>query len=143
LGSKVERELKLRIVLEKPPGGIDFGLQEGKGSSYVIVQRQRSRAGSDLLFEFTVRVGESESKEPNLLGPYVQGPRDGRFVYINIGTYAGQVDSPWSRRLKVPLQGITWRLLNAGVLETRVPGTAKDGSPTCATVKPFDGWKPI
>jgi len=139
----VERELRLRIVLEKPPGGIDFGLQEGKGSSYDIVQRQRSREGSDLLFEFTVRVGESESKEPNLLGPYVQGPFGGRFVYINIGTYAGQVDSPWSRRLKVPLQGITWKLVNAGVLETRVPGTAKDGSPTCATVKPFDGWKPV
>jgi hypothetical protein len=139
----MERELQLRIVLEKPPGGIDFGLQEGKGSSYNIVQRQRSQAGRDLSFEFTVRVAESDGKEPNLLGPYAQGPRDGRFVYISIGTYAGQEDSQWSRRLKVPLQGISWKLVNAGVLETRVPGTAKDGSPTCATVKPFGGWKPV
>jgi hypothetical protein len=27
------------------------------------------------------------------------------------------------------------------VLEASVPGTGKDGSPTCATVKSFDGWK--
>jgi len=142
-GNQVERELRLRIVLEKPPGGIDFGLQRGKGSVYDIVQTQRSRTESDLSFEFTVRVGESERKEPNFLGPYVQGPPAGRFVYINIGTYAGQEDSLWSRRLKVPLQGITWKMVHAGVLETRVPGTGRDGGPTCATVKPFEGWKPV
>jgi hypothetical protein len=27
------------------------------------------------------------------------------------------------------------------VLETLVPGSGRDGSPSCATVKPFDGWK--
>jgi hypothetical protein len=27
------------------------------------------------------------------------------------------------------------------VLEARVPGTGKDGGPSCATVKPFEGWK--
>jgi uncharacterized protein DUF5990 len=140
---QVERELTLRIVLEKPPGGIDFGLQKGKGSLYDIAQTQRSRTASDLSFEFIVRVGESEKKEPNFLGPYVQGPSGGRFVYINIGTYAGQKDSPWSRRLKVPLQGITWKMVDAGMLETRVPGTGRDGGPTCATVKPFEGWKAV
>jgi hypothetical protein len=28
-----------------------------------------------------------------------------------------------------------------GVLEARIPGTAKDGGPSCATVQPLDGWK--
>jgi len=139
----VERELTLRIVLEKPPGGIDFGLQKGKGSVYEIVQKQRSKSGSDLTFEFTVRATESAREEPNFLGPYAQGPPTGRFVYINIGTAAGQIDTPWSRRLKVPLRGITWTMAHEGILVTRVPGTGKDGSPACATVKPFDGWKPI
>ncbi|HYJ85907.1 MAG TPA: DUF5990 family protein [Pyrinomonadaceae bacterium] len=67
------------------------------------------------------------------------------FVYIDIGTYAGQKETGWSRRLKVPLRGITWDMIDgamaAGQLETRVPGTGKDGSPSCATVKPFPGWK--
>jgi hypothetical protein len=49
--------------------------------------------------------------------------------------------------LKIPLAGITWMMLGEAladaqmVLETRVPGTGRDGSPSCATVKPFDGWK--
>jgi hypothetical protein len=47
----------------------------------------------------------------------------------------------WSRRLKVPLRGITWEMIERkNSLQTRVPGTGKDGSPTCATVKPFAGW---
>jgi hypothetical protein len=139
----MEQELTLRIILERPPDGIDFGLQKGKGSAYEIVQKQRSRTGSNLTFEFTVRSSESSQGEPRLLGPFVQGPPGGRFIYINIGTYAGQSDSCWGRRLKVPLQGITPEIRRTGTLETQVPGTAKDGSPTCATVKPFAGWKPV
>ena len=27
------------------------------------------------------------------------------------------------------------------IIETHVPGTGKDGTPNCATVKPFAGWK--
>jgi hypothetical protein len=36
------------------------------------------------------------------------------------------------------------RAMAAGqLLETRVPGTGKDGSPSCATVKPFPGWNVV
>ena len=64
----------------------------------------------------------------------------------DIGTYAGQIDTPWSRRLKIPFRDITWDVVKQvvrgeHVLETHVPGTGKDGGPTCATVKPFAGWK--
>jgi hypothetical protein len=37
----MEAELHLRIVLEKPPAGVDFGLQEGKGHAYKTVRIQR------------------------------------------------------------------------------------------------------
>jgi len=137
----MEEEIKLRIILESPPSGIDFGLQEGGGNDYNVVQKQRSSEG-DLKFEFTVRVREGKDGQPNLLGPFVQGPSQQRFVYIDIGTYAGQTNTHWSRRLKVPLLGITWELIKKGkTLETHVPGTGRDGGPTCATVKPFAGWK--
>ena len=143
----MERELTFRIVLEKPPAGVDFGLQKGRGSAYEVIQRQRSGIG-DLCFEFTVRVSaDSKGGGPTLLGPFVQGPPDARFVYLDIGTYAGQQDTQWSRRLKVPLSGITLQMIDQIkdpskiVFETRVPGTGKDGGPNCATVKPFSGWK--
>jgi len=142
----MEREVTFRIVLENPPAGVDFALQKGKGSKCEIVQKQRSRSGN-LRFEFTARaVCDGKLKEPNLLGPFVQGPPKERFVYIGIGTFAGQTSTEWSRRLKVPLSGVSADMVNeaapdSGVaFETHVPGTGKDGGPNCATVKPFVGW---
>lgn len=143
----MDRELKFRIVLEKPPAGVDFALQKGRGSDYEIVQKQRS-ANRDLIFEFTASAKAVNNGEtPNLLGAFVQGPPGERFVYIGIGTFAGQKDTTWSRRLKIPLRGITSRIVGQvtrdprAVLVTHVPGTGKDGGPNCATVKPFEGWK--
>ena len=143
----MESELTFRIVLERPPAGVDFALQKGKGSNHVIVQKQRSGSG-DLRFQFTVRaMPDEKGSVPNLLGEYVQGPRDGRFAYIGIGSFAGQTGTEWSRRLKVPLSGISAEMLDRAardshvIFETHVPGTGKDGGPNCATVKPFAGWK--
>jgi hypothetical protein len=143
----MERELLFRIVLDKPPAGVDFGLQKGRGSDYETIQTQRS-GNTDLRFEFAVRL-KPASKETaaTLLGPFVQGPSHARFVYLDIGTCAGQTGTAWSRRLKVPLSGITANMIDAAadnsqaVFETRVPGTGRDGGPTCGTVKPFGGWK--
>lgn len=135
-------ELTLRIVLLQPPAGVDFALQKGSGNGYETVQKQRSK-GEDLAFEFQPSVKESVSGGmASLCGPFVQGPPSQRFVYIDIGTYAGQADSCWGRRLKVPLDGITAQMIGrGGALEARVPGTGKDGGPNCATVKDFGGWR--
>src|SRR5215475_9963240 len=103
----MERELNLVIVLEKPPAGVDYALQDGGGNNYKTVQTQRS-IGRNLIFKFGVRVRESKDGLPNFLGSCVQGPTRERFVYLDIGSYAGQVNSVWSRRLKIPLRDITW-----------------------------------
>jgi hypothetical protein len=140
--------MNLRLILVAPPAGVDFGLQDGRGSAYEVVQTQRS-TGKDLRFEFDVEVKPAGAKRglPDFRGSFVQGPLGGRFVYIDIGTYAGQTGTPWSRRLKVPLAGITRRQVESAarnaraVIEARVPGSASDGSPACASVKGFSGWK--
>jgi hypothetical protein len=140
----MEHEPTLRIILEKPPAGVDFGVQKGKGNAYDTVQTQRSK-GDDLRFEFTVRV-KTDAGAPNFLGPFVHGPTGERFIYIDIGACAAQTNTPWSRRLKIPLKGITSDDIDAvlndedSLLETRIQGTGKDGGPTCGTVKPFAGW---
>ncbi len=139
-------DVKLKVILVSPPPGIDFGLQKGSGSNYETIQKQRS-AAHDLCFELNVEVKGHRQKDhvPDFKGPFVQGPVNGRFIYIDIGSLAGQAEQlAW--RLKIPLAGITWAMLDqiksdgTGYLETPVPGTHKNGGPNCATVKPFDGW---
>jgi hypothetical protein len=140
------RDLTLRIVLQDPPPRVVYGLQKGKGPNYETIQKQTSNS-TDLIFEFTVQAKVGEDGSLAFLGPFTQGTPQDRFIYIDIGTYAGQTDSPWSRRLKIPLFGITKELIGklseGQTLTTKVPGKGKDGSPSCATVKPFDGWKII
>ena len=141
----METEITLQIILVKPTPEVVFGLQKGSGSNYETVQKQISTS-NDLSFKFTIKVKGDRSKEelPKFSGGFVQGPAHNKFVYIDIGTYAGQSDTIWSRRLKVPLTGITWKdidlLSSKSILQTSVPGTGRDGSPNCATVKPFEGW---
>lgn len=139
----------LRIRLARPTTGVDFGLQEGHGNEVTIVQKQRS-TGADLEFEFTATAkSRSHDALPTFTGPFVQGPMGDRFVYINIGTCAGQINTPWSRRLKIPLSGISWELIDSEqVLLAEIPGTDKDGGPSCAylwrrRVDPSWAWQPL
>ena len=140
-------DLSLHIILQNAPVGLDYSLQKGSGNNYETVQVQRS-GQEDMHFYLTVDVkGERPKNDtPRLRGPFVQGLYPENFIYIDIGTYAGQADA-WGGRLKIPLSGITWDAIDKVVidpkivLETYIPGTKKDGKPNCATVKPFDGWK--
>ena len=138
------RELTIRIILEHPPSGVDFALQKGTRNNYEPVQKQRSN-GKDLMFEFRPLLRQDASNSVvAMAGPFVQGPMRQRFVYVDVGTYAGQSDSCWSRRLKIPLDGIPAEVIQTGgVLETRVPGTGRDGGPNCGTVKDFKGWRVV
>jgi hypothetical protein len=140
----MERNLPLRITLVQPPRGVVFCLQRGQTE---IVSPARS-AGTDLSFDFSVRVGQRPDGQPNFLGPFTQGPSAGRFVYVNSGTCAGDLDSSWTRRAKIPLSGLSWPLIEKalaasdGILEARITGTHKDGGPACATVPLLGGgWQ--
>jgi hypothetical protein len=141
-------EINLQVILLKPTAGVDFGLQKGSGNNYVTTQTQRA-VGENLYFHLAIQVKGDRSKNepPKFSGDFVQGPSGGKFIYLDIGTCAGQKNCGWSRRLKIPLAGIGWEEIDQlaankeSWLKTQVPGTGKDGSPNCATVKPFEGWE--
>lgn len=142
-------ECPIRLVLVTPPAGIDFAIQRGRGAKAESVLVQRS-TGRDIAFDFSLTVLAGVGTDvPHFTGPFAQGPPSGRFIYIGVGTLAGQKDTPWSRRIKVPLQGITATLLRSAAatpratLQARIPGTGKDGSPSCATTRPLGGWEVI
>ena len=147
--TKSELSVPIQITLVAPPAGVDFGIQEGKGNDYKTILVQRSKA-SDLSFECRITVKNNRTDgPPNLAGTVVQGPPTGRFIYIDIGKSAGQYDSCWQRRIKIPLQEISWEKIDSvaesptRLLQATFPGTGKDGSPSCATVKPIDGWNVV
>ena len=141
-----ERELPVRITLVRPPRDVTFCLQKGKAERVSSVHT----TGDDITFDLSVRVSERPDGSPNLLGPFAQGPPTGRFVYVNSGTSAGEADSPWTRRAKVPLSDITWEMIAEAlaspdaVVAARIAGTARDGGPACATVPLLDGgWRVV
>ncbi|MFL6264281.1 MAG: DUF5990 family protein [Thermoanaerobaculia bacterium] len=138
------RELPFRITVVSLPPGVTFRLQRGKDDLVPPAHAMNEY----LSFDFTLRVSTGKDGRPNFLGPFAQGPPTGRFVYVNSGTLAGQADSCWTRRAKVPLTGIGWKLIEqalAGtdtILEAHIEGKARDGGPACATVPLLDGgWR--
>ena len=138
-------ELPLRIVVLHPPADVLFAVQEGSSELLAPSQVQQDQ----ITFGFTVRVVEKEPGEkPDFLGSFVQGPRMGRFVYVNSGRHAGQQNSYWDRRAKVPLGGITWSLIKSalakrGAVEARIDGVGRDGGPACGSVILLGKWRVI
>jgi uncharacterized protein DUF5990 len=139
----MEREIPVRITLIGPPPGVLFCLQRGRAE----LVSPALAADPELSFDLFLRVGRRPDGQPNFLGPFAQGRPADRFVYVRSGTLAGQADSCWTRRARVPLARIDWALLDeiwarpGAVLEARIPGRAKDGGPVCATVRLSDGWR--
>ena len=127
-------EIRARITIEHPVPGVLHSLQSKDGHP---LDPKRSTAGEALCFDFPLRIGPG----PKFFGDQVrtEGPKR-RFVYIRVGTAAGEHGSLWSRRMKIDIHDTDPALLDqamrGGVLVLTVDGTAKDGSPACATVRP-------
>lgn len=141
-------DLTVQVILVAPPAGVDFGVQRGAGTDYETLFTQRSRGG-DVRFQFAIALAPAKQDGlPAFKGPFVQGPPAARFIYIDVGEMAGQKDTPWSRRMKVPLHGISWEMIRKATAKpghavlAKIPGTASDGGPNCATIKDV-AWKVV
>ena len=137
-------QLNFRLVVEKPLVGVTYAIQRGR--SDLLPPTRASKA--QLSFEFSLTLADIDVDPPRLTGAIAQGPANKRFVYVNTGTMAGQKNSCWTRRAKVPLYGIRRsqlaKLLAAHgdglVMEARIQGIGTDGGPACATVPLLAEW---
>lgn len=141
------REIHFHLTLIDPPPGVMFALQHGKSD----LEGASLSSSGPLTFHFSALYVEGVlGGDADFRGPFVQGPRGKRFVYVNSGTSAGELLSCWTRRAKVPLSGIAHKSLVPGKgqqivhLEGRIQGRAKDGGPACASVPLLGtGWKRV
>lgn len=144
---KAERlNLPLRIVVDQPIPGVALALQRGSGTRFDLIGPVQASADA-LVFDLDITLdGGTAAGGPRLLGPFVQGPPTARFVYINVGASAGQIGSPWQRRVKVPLGGVSWEVIEALLpgerLTAHIASRGRDGTPACATVPILPpGWR--
>ena len=135
-------EVRARIVIERPVPGVLHSLQEDDKP----LDPKASKAGEPLAFDFPLRI-ERTAEGAKFFGKQVRREgKERRFVYIRIGTSAGQWLSAWNRRMKIDIHDIDGALLDkaakGGVLEGTIDGTAKDDSPACATIRPVS-WRVV
>jgi hypothetical protein len=139
-------QLPLRIVVDQPIPGVALALQRGSGTKFDLVGPALASADA-LVFDLDITLdGSSAVGGPRLLGRFVQGPPTARFVYISVGASAGQIGSPWQRRVKVPLGAITLKSIETLApgerLTAHIASRGRDGTPACATVPILPpGWR--
>lgn len=134
------RPLTLRLTIDDPLAGVRYSLQD-KANAPVNPQ---TAGDGPVSLDVTITLTD----DGRMTGPFVrrEGPAR-RFVYIAIGTSAGDHGSPWSRRAKIDVHDIPADLLDLAkggrIMEARLPGRARDGGPACATVRPLQAWRVI
>jgi hypothetical protein len=133
-------QLTLRLTVADPVQGLHYSLQDPRNVPVDI----RVSGGGPLSFDVPVTL----RTDGKLGGPFVRREgKERRFVYIAIAGQAGQTDAAGqriSRRAKIDVHDIPGDLLRPGaMLEARLPGRGKDGTPACATVRPLGPWTRI
>ena len=130
-----------RIIIVAPPAGVVFAVQRGKQDLGVTA----TSTGVDLQFDLALQADRGPDGSPRFSGEFVHGPAGGKFVYVNSGTLAGQVRSPWTRRAKVGLHMLKWPVIRrvasqpGTLVQARISGIARDGGPACASIPLLDG----
>ena len=134
-----DNTVTLRLTIADPVPGVRYSLQKDDAPFDPV-----TAGDAPLSFDVPIRL----AADNRVLGPFVrrEGPQR-RFVYIRIGTSAGDHASPWSRRAKIDIHDIPPLLLDRAregqTLEVVLPGRGKDGSPACATVRPVTPWRAV
>jgi len=133
----------LRIVGRRLPGsswsgrtGIHVGVQKGTEVIGLV-----TGDAADAVFDIDLEVVADSEGEPDFRGPYVQGRRGERFVYLSWGEVDDQGTFAMFRRLKLHLaplveQSTPERVLTAKRIQAVLELTDTRGRPLAASVRP-------
>jgi Family of unknown function (DUF5990) len=135
-----EVEIAIEIVCTELPGA-------GYPSLHLGIQRDQSiieMAAADskrIVFKPTLRARPNADGSVNFLGPFAQGPKTERFIYLNWTTMNGNVLSGMVGRIKLHLNHIRWTAVQKATavnkpIRVRLALTNAKGKPVMASVRP-------
>ncbi|MEO3973103.1 DUF5990 family protein [Streptomyces sp. CAU 1734] len=136
--------LTLRITGRELPGAdcgeyhrVHVGTQRGREPDQLV-----SAGAAEAVFEIPVETFTAADGTPDFRGPYVQGRRGARFVYLTWGELppGGGPAAPdgfrMFRRAKFLLGDLPPEAAAGGVAETSLGLTDPQGLPLCAALRP-------
>lgn len=103
----------MRLTCLNPPidrfsnGATEFGLQDKKQALAPGVENIDGKVHYDLTIEATRSDG---SPSVRFRGPYVHGTPSAPFLYLSL-RQIGAASNEWIKRVKVPLTGIDWTMV--------------------------------
>ncbi len=129
-------QITLRLTIADPLPGVRYSLQKDDAPFEPV-----TAGDGPLSFDVPIQL----KPDNRFGGPFVRREgKERRFVYVRIGAMAGDHAVDWQRRAKIDIHDIPGSLLDQArqgrVLEIILPGRGKDGTPSCATVRPTTGW---
>lgn len=137
-------QVTLRLVVRDPVPGSIMRVQRGATAKRDLTAPVKTSAKA-LTFELRLDARPRPDGSLELRGPEVQGPPDGRFIYVNSGMYAGD-GTPDGRRAKIPLRDLRSETIASALAHPgsaivgEIAGRARDGGPAAATVPLLGGW---
>ena len=137
-----EHIITIEIVCTKLPG-TQWG---GPGTVHLGIQRNKDFADAQpadresIVFRPEFRVRRQPDGSPNFLGPFAQGPRQERFIYLNWVTMVGKSPVASPGRVKLHLNHIEWAHVEKAVIKKKalkvtLQLTTAKGRPVFASVR--------
>jgi Family of unknown function (DUF5990) len=130
--------LTLRITGRELPGrdcggffDVHVGTQRGKEPDQLV-----PADAEEAVFDLTADVVEAPDGTTDFRGPYVQGRRGARFLYLTWGELPPGGTFAMFRRAKLFLADIPPELVAGGTAETELGLTDACGLPLCAAIRP-------
>ena len=118
-------------LLHEEAGTVEVGLQDKVQQVHAGILQ----ADGAWRYEGTLTVKtDKASGEPDFSGDFVHGVRGGRFLYISWKRVPA-LPAPWVQRVKIPLAGLTWALIdpaNGGAVVADISGRRPHSSEVIA-----------
>jgi hypothetical protein len=135
-----EIEITIEIICAELPGWGPSSLHLGIQRENVITEAA-STDSKRVVFKPTLRARRNADGSVNFLGPFAQGPKAERFIYLNWATTNGKALTAMIGRIKLHLNHITWASVEKAAvgnkpIRVQLSLTNAKGNPVVASVRP-------